>query len=53
MVYDYIRSDNYAWLLAKELGKQGEDYQLVWDLSHIGYEVYEEGIAILTKHLDY
>jgi maltose 6'-phosphate phosphatase len=49
-VHDYIRSDNYAWLLAKELGKQGEDYQLVWDLSHIGYEVYEEGIAVLTKH---
>ena len=26
------------------------NYNFIWDFSHIGYDIYEEGLAILTKH---
>ncbi|MDC3418393.1 endonuclease/exonuclease/phosphatase family protein [Aquibacillus salsiterrae] len=46
-----VKKGNYALVLLQELEKLGMmDYALVWDISHIGYEVYEEGLAILTKH---
>ena len=25
-------------------------YSFIWDYSHIGYDIYEEGLAILTLH---
>ncbi|MGG1631871.1 endonuclease/exonuclease/phosphatase family protein [Rossellomorea sp. NRS-1567] len=47
-----VKKDNFALVLLGELEKCGEtDYTLVWDFAHIGYDVYEEGVAILTKHL--
>ncbi|AQX53117.1 endonuclease/exonuclease/phosphatase family protein [Priestia flexa] len=50
-VNKHIKSDNYGYVLLQELKKLGvHDYELVWDMAHIGYEVYEEGLAILTKH---
>ncbi|WP_025025601.1 endonuclease/exonuclease/phosphatase family protein [Caldalkalibacillus mannanilyticus] len=46
-----IKRDNFGYVLLEELKKLGvSDYSFVWDLSHIGFEIYEEGLAILTKH---
>jgi maltose 6'-phosphate phosphatase len=51
IVHGLVKKDNYALVLLEELVKRGvTDYTLVWDCSHIGYDVYEEGVAILTKH---
>jgi maltose 6'-phosphate phosphatase len=51
IAYGAIREDNFALVLVEELRKLGTaDYTFVWDFAHIGYEVYEEGLAILTKH---
>lgn len=46
-----IKKDNFVHILNEELKKLGEDsYKYIWDFSHIGYDIYEEGLAILTKH---
>lgn len=46
-----IKEDNFAYLLNKELENLGEfNYKYVWDFSHIGYDIYEEGLSILTRH---
>jgi maltose 6'-phosphate phosphatase len=51
VVYSEVRKDNFALVLLEELRKLGaEDYTFTWDFSHIGYDVYEEGLAIMTKH---
>ncbi|KXZ40419.1 maltose 6'-phosphate phosphatase [Alkalithermobacter thermoalcaliphilus JW-YL-7 = DSM 7308] len=51
IVYKNIKEDNFALLLLDELKKLTVDeYSLNWDFSHIGYDIYEEGVAILTKH---
>lgn len=45
-----VKPDNYAVVLLEELKKLGvKDYHFVWDVSHIGFDVYEEGSAILTR----
>ncbi len=45
-----VKQDNYAVVLLSELMKLGvTDYQFVWDLAHIGFDIYEEGLAILTR----
>lgn len=45
-----VKKDNYAVVLLHELMKLGvTDYQFVWDLAHIGFDIYEEGLAILTR----
>ncbi|NFO13160.1 endonuclease [Clostridium botulinum] len=41
-----LKYDNFAVLLKSEL----DNYNFFWDFSHIGYEKYEEGLAIFTKH---
>ncbi|MBB5173165.1 endonuclease/exonuclease/phosphatase family protein [Texcoconibacillus texcoconensis] len=49
--YDHIRADNYGLLVQKELEKLGSnDYTLYWDVSHYGYDIYEEGLALLVRH---
>lgn len=51
VIYENIREDNYAELLIKELNALGvNDYNYIWDFSHIGYDIYEEGLAIVSKH---
>lgn len=46
-----MKRDNYGLVLLDELAKLGvTGYSIVWDFAHIGYDVYEEGLAILTKH---
>lgn len=51
-VANYVRQDNAVKIICDEvnrlLGK--ESYRFAWDLSHYGFKIYEEGIAILTKH---
>ncbi|MDT8862615.1 endonuclease/exonuclease/phosphatase family protein [Alkalihalobacillus sp. MEB130] len=50
-VDDQLKEDNYLLLLIKELHLLGvTDYHYVWDFAHIGFDVYEEGVALLTKH---
>lgn len=46
-----IKKDNFALLLKEELDEYNTNkYNFYWDFSHIGFDVYEEGLAILTKH---
>lgn len=43
--------ENYAKLLVEKLHALGQtEYTFVWDMCHFGYEIYEEGVAIVTKH---
>ena len=44
-----IKKDNFAFLLQQELKKEGLEYYWSWVPSHIGYDQYDEGIAILTR----
>ncbi|ENK1242087.1 endonuclease/exonuclease/phosphatase family protein [Clostridium sp. FAM 1755] len=51
ILFDNIKEDNFAFVLIKELEKLGANkFNLIWDFAHIGYDKYEEGLAILTKH---
>lgn len=45
-----IKSDNYAKLLVEYLKENGFNYYWSWTCSHIGYDIYEEGSAILSKY---
>lgn len=46
-----LKSDNYVVILQEVLRKRNTtEYDVVWDFSHIGFEVYEEGICLLSKH---
>ncbi|WP_159560849.1 endonuclease/exonuclease/phosphatase family protein [Streptococcus halichoeri] len=55
--YDYlaiegtpiIHRDNYALLLVTYLQKHGRSYYWSWAYNHIGYDIYQEGVAILSK----
>ena len=38
-------------MLINELNSINENaYEYVWDFSHIGYDVFEEGLAIVSRH---
>lgn len=51
ILYDNIREDNFAEVLLRELKDVDvNDYSFIWDFSHIGFDRYEEGLAIFTKH---
>lgn len=51
-VDEYVREDNAVKLICDAvnhlLGKTV--YHFVWDLSHYGFKIYEEGIALMSKH---
>ncbi|KOO37353.1 endonuclease/exonuclease/phosphatase family protein [Priestia koreensis] len=50
-LHNHLKKDNFAAVLLDELQKIGvTDYEYVWDFPHIGYETFEEGLAILTRH---
>ncbi|MGL5755640.1 MAG: endonuclease/exonuclease/phosphatase family protein [Paraclostridium sp.] len=50
IVYNNIKIDNFVLLLKEELGKLGNsDYEFYWDMAHIGYNIYEEGLCLMTK----
>lgn len=44
-----IKQDNYALYLVKRLAALGVNYYWSWTYSHVGYGIYEEGVAILSK----
>lgn len=44
-----IRADNFAYLLVKGLEERGLTYFWAWAFNHIGYDRYEEGVALLAK----
>lgn len=46
-----IRSDNMALIIRDALlEKYGVDYNFTWDWAHYGWSVWEEGLAVLSKH---
>ncbi|MPQ44012.1 endonuclease/exonuclease/phosphatase family protein [Clostridium tarantellae] len=48
---DNFENKDYLLILLEELKSLGIDhYNYMWDFSHIGYNIYEEGLAILTKY---
>jgi maltose 6'-phosphate phosphatase len=50
IVYENIKKNNFAYLLNKELENLGiKSYKVFWDISHIGYDLYEEGLCLMTK----
>lgn len=50
LVTKELRVDNYGLQLLERLRKLGqEQYSYHWSRSHIGFDKYEEGIAILSK----
>ena len=49
-VYENVKSDNFALLLQNELKSLGNNqYEFYWDVAHIGYDIYEEGLCLMTK----
>ena len=45
-----IHQDNFAYILVEKLKEKGLNYYWSWNSSHIGYDRYAEGAAILSKH---
>ena len=46
-----IREDNMALLITKDIAERHQmDYNFVWDWAHYGWTIWEEGVAILSKH---
>lgn len=45
-----IKQDNFCHVLVEKLQARGADYSYYWAKAHIGYDIYEEGVALLTKH---
>ncbi|MFX1284083.1 MAG: endonuclease/exonuclease/phosphatase family protein [Promethearchaeota archaeon] len=46
-----LRIDNMAYIICQRLKENYQkDYYFVWDWAHIGFGVYEEGVAVLSKY---
>lgn len=44
-----IREDNFAQLLLKILADKNQHYYGIWADCHVGFDIYEEGTALLTR----
>ncbi len=44
-----IKEDNFALLLVRLLKERGQTYYWSWTANHVGYDKYDEGVAILSK----
>ncbi len=44
-----IKENNFAYFLVQALAEKGLAYQWSWVPCHVGYDVYDEGIALLSK----
>lgn len=44
-----VKEDNFALLLVRLLNELGHSYYWSWTANHIGYDQYDEGVAILSK----
>lgn len=45
-----IKEDNFALLLVARLKELGLTYYWTWVCSHVGYDRYHEGVALLSKY---
>jgi maltose 6'-phosphate phosphatase len=45
-----IKEDNFALRLVEELQILDHDYYWAWTYSHVGYGIYQEGNALLSKN---
>ncbi|MBB6061919.1 maltose 6'-phosphate phosphatase [Thermosipho japonicus] len=45
-----IKRKNYIKVLHELLLKKNKFYEYVWDFSHYGWNIWEEGLGILTKY---
>lgn len=45
-----IHEDNFAYMLVQQLKEHGHHYHWSWAYNHIGYSIYHEGVALLSKH---
>lgn len=45
-----VKEDNFCHVLVEKLQARGVFYSYYWAKAHIGYDIYEEGVALLTKH---
>ncbi len=46
-----IRSDNAVLIIQNLVAqKSGINYEMFWDWSHYGWDIWEEGLAILSRH---
>lgn len=43
-----IKQDNFAFQLQQKLKQMGLRYYWTWQPSHIGYDIYDEGLAFLS-----
>ena len=43
-----IKKDNFALHVVRKLRKLGLNYNWSWVNNHIGYDIYDEGVALLT-----
>lgn len=49
LAYANIRIDNPSLIIKKFLQEKNKAYNFIWDWAHYGYDVYEEGVSVLTK----
>lgn len=49
LVCENIRIDNPSLIIKNLLQEKNKTYNFVWDWAHYGYDIYEEGVSILTK----
>ncbi|MDO4670747.1 MAG: endonuclease/exonuclease/phosphatase family protein [Aerococcus sp.] len=45
-----VADDNYAKLLVSALADAGQTYYWSWAPAHIGYDCFDEGVAILSRY---
>ena len=45
-----LKQNNHALYIADLLAKQGKNYHWIWEDCHLGYDIYDEGIAIFSKY---
>lgn len=45
-----IHQDNFALCLVEKLAEAGLDYHWSWAYNHIGFDIYNEGVAILSRN---
>lgn len=51
IVTGIIRNDNMAHIIASRLKKKYNlNYHFVWHWAHYGWDVWEEGVAVMSKH---
>ncbi|QAV33338.1 maltose 6'-phosphate phosphatase [Fervidobacterium changbaicum] len=44
-----IKKSNYVRILTEMLSDKRKNYYFVWDISHYGFGIWEEGLGILSK----